>query len=234
MRKNTSILAIARKKLNDLLEHKHFPAGTKLPSERELEELLNIKRMTLRQALLYLEAESRIFRKDRKGWFVCLPRFNYYPTSTISFYEAALAQGRYPSWGYTTKEKVIDYPAVAEILLLSSKQDALYCITSWGALDGHKVWYRQSFINPQVAPGFIELLDKHSFYAHWEKQYREKLSLHTLSLKPTRLSEELGKEIGGTAGIPAILLEKYHTDINGRVLQVDMEYWRFDAVNIII
>ncbi|MFP1496988.1 GntR family transcriptional regulator [Escherichia coli] len=38
------------------------------PSERELGELLGIKRMTLRQALLNLEAESKIFRKDRKGW----------------------------------------------------------------------------------------------------------------------------------------------------------------------
>jgi DNA-binding GntR family transcriptional regulator len=35
--------------------------------QKRLGELLGIKRMTLRQALLSLEAESRIFRKDRDG-----------------------------------------------------------------------------------------------------------------------------------------------------------------------
>ena len=38
-------------------------SGGKLPSERELGELLGIKRMTLRQALFGLEAESRIFQR---------------------------------------------------------------------------------------------------------------------------------------------------------------------------
>lgn len=49
--------------------------------------------MTLRQALLNLEAESKIFRKDRKGWFVTQPRFNYSPELSASFQRAAIEQG---------------------------------------------------------------------------------------------------------------------------------------------
>jgi transcriptional regulator, GntR family len=56
--------------------------------------------MTLRQALLNLEAESKIFRKDRKGWFVTQPRFNYSPELSASFQRAAIEQGREPSWGF--------------------------------------------------------------------------------------------------------------------------------------
>jgi hypothetical protein len=52
--------------------------------------------MTLRQALLSLEAESRIFRKDRKGWFVAQPRFNYSPELPASFQRAAIEQGENP------------------------------------------------------------------------------------------------------------------------------------------
>ncbi len=55
------------KETGSVVERWHHHAGGKLPSERELGELLGIKRMTLRQALLNLEAESKIFRKDRKG-----------------------------------------------------------------------------------------------------------------------------------------------------------------------
>ncbi len=59
--------------------------------------------MTLRQALLNLEAESKIFRKDRKGWFVTQPRFNYSPELSASFQRAAIEQGREPSWGLPRK-----------------------------------------------------------------------------------------------------------------------------------
>lgn len=44
----------------------HTTPGGKLPSERA-GELPGIKRMTLRQALLNLEAESKIFRVIVKG-----------------------------------------------------------------------------------------------------------------------------------------------------------------------
>ncbi|AHA67914.1 Transcriptional regulator, GntR family protein [Shigella dysenteriae 1617] len=36
----------------------------------------------------------------------------------------------------------------------------LYRITGWGALEGHKVFYHETYINPEVAPGFIEQLER--------------------------------------------------------------------------
>lgn len=71
---NQSTVENAKEKLDRWLKDGITTPGGKLPSERELGELLGIKRMTLRQALLNLEAESKIFRKDRKGWFVTQPR----------------------------------------------------------------------------------------------------------------------------------------------------------------
>lgn len=103
MEKNPSTVENAKEKLDHWLKQGITPVGGKLPSERELGELLGIKRMTLRQALLNLEAESRIFRKDRKGWFVTQPRFNYSPELSASFQRAALEQGREPSWGLSIK-----------------------------------------------------------------------------------------------------------------------------------
>lgn len=42
-----------------------------------------------------------------------------------------------------------------------------------GALEGHKVFYHETYINPEVAPGFIEQLENHSFSAVWEKCYQK-------------------------------------------------------------
>lgn len=103
MAENQSTVENAKEKLDRWLKDGITTPGGKLPSERELGELLGIKRMTLRQALLNLEAESKIFRKDRKGWFVTQPRFNYSPELSASFQRAAIEQGREPSWVYREK-----------------------------------------------------------------------------------------------------------------------------------
>lgn len=110
MAENQSTVENAKEKLDRWLKDGITTPGGKLPSERELGELLGIKRMTLRQALLNLEAESKIFRKDRKGWFVTQPRFNYSPELSASFQRAAIEQGREPSEGLPRKTVPAIFP----------------------------------------------------------------------------------------------------------------------------
>ncbi|HHL0229494.1 TPA: GntR family transcriptional regulator, partial [Klebsiella quasipneumoniae subsp. similipneumoniae] len=133
MTENLSTVENAKEKLDLWLKQGLTAAGGKLPSERELGELLGIKRMTLRQALLSLEAESRIFRKDRKGWFVAQPRFNYSPELPASFQRAAIEQGREPSWGFIEKQRTRDYPDAAKEgankQVISSQADSLIKIS---------------------------------------------------------------------------------------------------------
>ena len=48
---------VLRERFESWLNENNLPAGSKLPSERELCELLDAKRMTLRQVLIELEIE---------------------------------------------------------------------------------------------------------------------------------------------------------------------------------
>ncbi|TCM67052.1 GntR family transcriptional regulator [Acinetobacter calcoaceticus] len=229
-----STVAIAKEKLVQLLDSGQFAIGSKLPSERELEELITVKRMTLRQALLHLEAESRIFRKDRRGWFVALPRFQYHPKQATSFKLAALAQKWHPSWGYAEKGHCHKIPLAAEVLYRSEETKTLYEVTGWGALDSHKVFFHRSYINPLVAPDFINTLAEQSFHEHWQQQYNKTLHTQSVKITPVRVDDDISKEIGSTVGTPAILIEKYRADEQGHILQLDREYWRFESVNIIL
>ncbi|CAI1946302.1 GntR family transcriptional regulator [Serratia proteamaculans] len=231
---NNSTVELAKQRLNDWLSQGAIAPGDKLPSERELGELLNIKRMTLRQALLFLESESRIFRKDRRGWFAALPRFNYNPNSSTSFKQAAIEQGRFPSWGYMTKERVLTAPAAIGDLLQVSEGAEIYQICGWGALDNHIVFYHETFINPLVAPDFIERLGENSFAEVWENAYGIPTRTHHLAFKPTRLSGDACKVMGGNASTPSILVEKHRADAQRRIVQVDIEYWRFESVDFFI
>ncbi|SUB82828.1 HTH-type transcriptional repressor yvoA [Pragia fontium] len=231
---NVSTVEVAKEKLDRWLQNGTIIAGAKLPSERELEELLGVKRMTLRQALLNLESESKIFRKDRKGWFVALPRFIYNPKSSASFKLAALEQGREPSWDFIEKSLVSSYPAVVESLLEEGDSGELYRITGWGALDNHKVFYHETFINPRIAQGFIDKLGHDSFSHLWEEEYKKKIVTQRLAFRPIRMSGDVCKIIGGSAGTPAILVEKYRADSNKNIIQIDIEYWRFESVDFLI
>lgn len=234
MTNNPSTVENAKEKLDLWLKQGLTVSGGKLPSERELGELLGIKRMTLRQALLSLEAESRIFRKDRKGWFVAQPRFNYSPELSASFQRAAIEQGREPSWGFIEKVRTTEYPDVAEALVATCPAHDLYLITGWGALEGHKVFYHETFINPNVAPEFITRLKNQSFSSVWENNYHKNVVIKKLAFRPVRMPGDVSKFIGGSAGMPAILIEKHRADSAGNIVQIDLEYWRFEAVDLLI
>lgn len=233
--KNTQTAAdLARDKLDALLNEGVIAPGDKLPAERPLTEQLGVNRMSLRQALLTLESDGKIFRKNRSGWFVALPRFNYNPKSPASFNQAAKAQGRVPSWQYCEKSVVTDAPAEITEKLGLRPGEAVYYISGWGALDGHKVFWHQTYINPAAAPGFTGKLDNHSFADIWEKEYRTATTTARLAFKPVRIPVTASKEIGCTANSPGILVEKYRSDPAHHIVQIDIEYWRFESVNFFV
>ena len=127
-----------------------------------------------------------------------------------------------------------DIPETLAPLIAVTPSTELYRITGWGALEGHKVFYHETYINPEVAPGFIEQLENHSFSAVWEKCYQKETVVKKLIFKPVRMPGDISKYLGGSAGMPAILIEKHRADQQGNIVQIDIEYWRFEAVDLII
>ena len=53
--------------LQEQLDHGLLAAGSKLPAERKLSELFGTTRITVREALLQLEAQGQIYREERRG-----------------------------------------------------------------------------------------------------------------------------------------------------------------------
>lgn len=73
-----------------------FPAGSRLPSERELSEQFNVSRITARQAISTLLEDGLIFREQGRGTFVAEPRMRHLQGLT-SFTEDMLARGFQPT-----------------------------------------------------------------------------------------------------------------------------------------
>ena len=89
--------------------------SAKLPGERELQSRFGAARGTVREALFQLEAEGRIYRRDRSGWYICPAPIVYDPTQWAGFMAYVSKQGRTPSTETLSAELAPASPAVGAL-----------------------------------------------------------------------------------------------------------------------
>lgn len=216
--------------LQKAVESSQWKPGEKLPTERDLAESLGVKRMSLRQALFALENNGTIFRIDRRGWFVSQPRFIYDPQQHISFQQAASAQGK-ASWCDTNKEHIAATSADAEKFGIDPGAQLLR-VQGWGAFNGHRIFFHDVQINCEIAPDYGDKLADRSFTVVWASEYGIQPELSDLMIRPIRLEGESQQVLGCTSGAPGLFICRTKTDEKGRIIQIDREYWRFEALEI--
>ncbi|MGO1272425.1 MAG: GntR family transcriptional regulator, partial [Pseudomonas helleri] len=83
--------------LQEQIEHGLLTCGSQLPAERKLSELFATTRITVREALLQLEAQGVVYREERRGWFISPPRLAYNLMQRSHFHAMVSAQGRVPT-----------------------------------------------------------------------------------------------------------------------------------------
>ena len=220
----------ARRALQSALDAKKWLPGSKLPTERGLAEELGVNRMSLRQALLSLENKGSIFRVDRRGWFVSQQRFIYDPQQHISFQKAASAQGT-GSWCDIKQERIEASEKEAGLFGITTGAPLLR-VQGWGAFNGHRIFVHDVLINLNVAPDFSDRLADRSFTDVWVTEYGIQPELSDLMIRPVRLKGDPQQLLGCTNGAPGLYLRRIKTDENERVIQIDREFWRYEALEI--
>ena len=216
--------------LKKALNGERWKPGEKLPTERELADTLGVKRMSLRQALMALENEGSIFRIDRRGWYVSQPRFIYDPQQHISFQQAAAAQGT-ANWHDTKKEYVAATQKDATRFGIA-QGSRLLRVQGWGAFNGHRIFVHDVQINCDIAPDYGEKLANRSFTAVWTDDFGIEPKLTDLMIRPVRLEGVPQQVLGCTSGAPGLYIRRVKSDAKGRVIQIDREFWRFEALEI--
>jgi DNA-binding GntR family transcriptional regulator len=222
--------AIALQALQRALQEQRWQAGEKLPPERELCASLGVKRMSLRQALLALEHEGAIFRLDRRGWFAAQPRYVYDPLSHVSYERAAREQGD-ASWQDLEQESIAaDAEQAADFGIAVG--DPLFRVFGWGALNGHRLFVHDVLLNCVAAPDYPARLDGRSFTEVWEQAFGIRPKLAHLMVRPVRLEGVAQQLLGCTRGAPGLYIKRIKTDAQGRILQIDREFWRFEGLEL--
>lgn len=215
------------------IESGDLAKGACLPSERQLQIGTGAARGTVRAALIQLEAEGLIYRKDRSGWYVAAPPVVYDPTRLEGFMSYVRAQGRVPLTETLSAREIPAPAAVAEILSIAPEAP-LYEIRRRRYIDERAVLLELIYVLPDVAPGVIEHNLDQSLTGVLRDHYGISLERSWVEMQPCALTGDEASALRIKTGLPGLRLRRICYDALGRVVEYDVEHWRHDALKISI
>jgi phosphonate utilization transcriptional regulator PhnR len=217
--------------ISEQIDAGKLTTGNKLPAERKLAESFNTTRITLREALALLESEGKIYREDRRGWFVSPEPLRYDPTVTTNFPSMANSQGRIPRSELLSAKLVPASRRAAALLNLPSLSE-VYRIDRLRFLDDRPVVVVTNFVLPQRFPDLLE----HNVTDSLTNLYREKYGIlyakTRYRVSTTSLLGDTAQALRATSGSPAMFVERLNFDQHNNMIDCDLEYWRHDALSI--
>jgi len=216
-----------------MIEAGTLAPGTKLPSERALAEEFSLTRVTVRQALIRMEAEGLIFREERRGWFVSPPRVRYDPTANTSFTESITEQGRVAGTTVLSKQRVAA-SQWESAHLGCAVGDPIFVISRLRTVDGRAVLVEQIHVKAARCPGLLECPLDRSMTDLMAEKFGIVEHRAQINMRPTVLSEIPAKALGVAVGTPSLYLSRAILDQFNEVVELDQEFWRHDAIDICV
>ncbi|MCG8532422.1 MAG: GntR family transcriptional regulator [Desulfovibrionales bacterium] len=207
--------------------------GDKLPSERALCETFTLNRNTVRHALLTLQREGKIFRLERKGWYVSTVRLVYNPANHINFAKLAASQHMQARWTTSNNGKIVvtdqidaggsdGFPAGTHV----------YEMENTYFLDEQKVAHTISYLHVDMLEGIIPKTTDKALTQVVEEEYGIQLMQRNLIIRPMLLPKDITDHLGISHGSPGMYVRRIKTDGADTVVTVEHEYWRFDAIEL--
>ena len=203
----------------------------KLPAERKLAEMFDTTRVTLREALSLLEAEGRIYREDRRGWFISPKPLRFDPSHALNFSSMAKNQGRSPKTEILTAQAILANKEAGTLLTLAPFSD-VYCVERVRYLEERPVVYIKSYIRPEFFPNLLEHDLSHSLTDIYHQEYATHYQKSHYRIGSTSLVGDIAQALRATSGTPAMLIERINHNQDGQPIDCHIEYWHHDAISI--
>lgn len=220
-----------RDQVADQIEQGLLQPNSRLPSERVLAESNNTTRVTARLALAQLEAEGRIYRSNRRGWFVSPPRLVYNPTEDYSFSENVTAQGRTPATE-TLEVTPTDVTAWLASKTGLAEGEPLVRLRRRRQVDGRPVLVENIYLNARRLPGIDRFDFNRSLWKLLREHYGLELVRKQIEMFPTALIDPQAEALGVTAGTAGLYVTRCSRDQDGCFVEFDEEFWLHDTLSI--
>ncbi|ROL66443.1 phosphonate utilization transcriptional regulator PhnR [Pseudomonas vranovensis] len=217
--------------LQEQIEHGLLSPGCKLPAERKLSEVFDTTRITLREALVQLEARGLIYREERRGWFVAPERLTYDLIERSHFHAMVREQGREARTELLSARLQPAAAAVCARLQLAPLSSVIQ-ICRLRRIDGRAVLYAEHYLNPEYFPGILDHDLSRSLTELYAGHYGIEYGRVRFEILPTALPVAAAMALKVSAGSPGLHITRVNSDQHGRLIDCDLEYWRHDAIRI--
>ncbi|WP_349251601.1 GntR family transcriptional regulator [Pseudoalteromonas sp. NEC-BIFX-2020_015] len=227
--KNMLLFQEIRNYILALLQQDEIATGSKLPSERALQEHFNSTRITVREALIRLEAEGLIYSQKRKGWFVTPPKLKWHPATKVNFYELAKQQG------FTAQTRLVSANKIDNINFTDIfSAQSLYHLQRVRSLDNRAVMFEDIFCDAQRFDGLNKYSLNSSITEIMAKQYATNVVKEQSIISVTVLPDDVCEMLEKNSGTPCLKVVRQRFDEQQKLVDHNIEYWLHNAIEMIV
>lgn len=203
------------------------PAGSPMPTERELCQTYGVSRATVRQALGQLEVEQRIYRKQGKGTFVANVKIEQ-RLELLSHTEGMRASGIVPSSKLIDVRRVAAGTDVGGRLNLSATAEVLR-IERLRLADGEPIAIEVVSLSAQRFDGITaELSDTASLYQLLFSHYGIELASAEETIEAVVAEGRDAGLLRCAPGMPLLMLSRRTLDTSGQPIEYVRSLYRGD------
>lgn len=219
--------------LLDRIESGELSPGDRLPSERELSEMLGVNRMTLRRALQLLEMRGLLLRRQGDGTYVAEPKIERQAGRLVPFTRGMQRRGYVPGARVITLEKRPVEVAVARELRLPVSAP-VYFVRRLRLINQEPVMLERLTVPAQRFPGLERYdLSSRSIYAVMEKEYGVVITRARQSLEPVVAAEYEADLLGINPGAPLMLERRLGFDQDDQPVEYGKDLYRGDRFRFV-
>lgn len=196
------------------IEQGDYTENEKLPSERELCDIYNLSRITVRNALQELEQEEYIYKLHGKGTFVAPKSYKQRLVKVYSFTEEMIKMGKTPKTNVLSFNIMPVDQRLAQKMNLDLDQD-VYQIKRLRLADDVPFISETSYLPVSLFPNLTrQALESRPMYSIFMDDYAIGVSKATEQFSVTSLRSEEAHDLKAEIGSPAMLLKRlaYHED----------------------
>lgn len=190
------------------IESGELKPNERLPSETELVQLFQVSRMTVRQALVELENEGFIRRRQGQGTFVAEPKLRQGLLRLTSFTEDMEARGMRPGARVLAVEVLSGEEELVR-RLKAAPDEQFVRLERVRLANGEPMALETSFLRRKFCAGLegIDLTDR-SLYATLRERFGLELGWAEQTIEAKLADEYEGEVLGIQVGTPMLLMER--------------------------
>lgn len=206
--RGVSLYHMLEEKLTKLITSNAIKENEKIPTEKELCEMYNVSRTTVRQAISEMERKGYIYKVHGKGTFVAPTLVKQQLLKFYSFTEEMEKLGKVPSSQVVLFEKEVADEFIASKLSTSPNQE-VFKITRLRLADQKPMMVETTYLPVQRFEGLSRImLESMPMYTVFKNHYEVDITKAIETFRPVIIDEEIAELLQVESGMAGMNIDR--------------------------